>query len=39
MEGMPTSNMTGGDTLHGFHLPVTTLLGFALGLSIAQLSE
>jgi hypothetical protein len=36
---MPTSNMTGGDTLHGLHLPVTTFLGFALGLGKAQFSE
>jgi len=36
---MPTSNMTGGDALHGLHLPVTTFLSFALGLSKAQFSE
>jgi len=36
---MPTSNMAGGDALHGFHLPVTTFLGFALGLGKAQFSE
>jgi hypothetical protein len=36
---MPTSNMTGGNALHGLHLPVTTFFGFALGLSKAQFSE
>jgi hypothetical protein len=39
MERMPTSNVTGGDTLHGLHLPVTTFLSFALGLDEAQFSE
>jgi hypothetical protein len=36
---MPTSNMAGVDTLHGFHLPVTTFLSFTLGLSKTQFPE
>ena len=36
---MPTSNMTGIDTLHGLHLPVTTFLGFALCRNKTQFSE
>ena len=36
---MPTSNMTGGDTLHGLHLPVSTFLGFALVLNKTQFPE
>jgi len=36
---MPTSNMTGGDTLHRLHLPVTTFLRFTSGLNKAQFSE
>ena len=36
---MPTSNMTGGDALHGLHLPVTPFLGFALGLKKIQFPQ
>ena len=33
---MPTSDMTGVDTLHCLHLSVSTFLGFALGFDNAQ---
>ena len=33
---MPTSDMTGVDTLYSLHLPVSTFLGFALDLENAQ---
>jgi hypothetical protein len=39
MERMPTSNMTGCNTLHGLHLPVSTFLGFALRVDKTQFPE